>query len=221
MSGPLEDGFQMLVSQYIPGGDDDVEEAIVVRDADGSYPVCFGCRKLRQYPSGFGETALGESSELPQTTSLAKRLLDEAGFVGVAGVEAKRHAETGERWFLEVNVRLPGQWGLGDACGVRASPRLVEALCGRPLNAQPPLVPGVRFVQADLDWHGVVAALSEVPSRQRARLAWRMISPYLGARELGVLDLRDPGPILALARLFVRRRMARLGRRVHAVRSLR
>ncbi len=122
MRTPLADGFKMLLAQYIPGGDDDVEEAIVVRLADGSYPVRFGCRKLRQYPAGFGETALGESSQLPETMALAERVLDEAGFVGVAGIEAKRHAQTGERWFLEVNVRLPGQWGLGDACGVEASP---------------------------------------------------------------------------------------------------
>ena len=59
---PLRDGMEMLLNQYIPGGDEDVEEAIVVRLADGSYPVRFGCRKLRQYPTGFGETALGESS---------------------------------------------------------------------------------------------------------------------------------------------------------------
>jgi D-aspartate ligase len=217
MDGPLKDGFQMLLSQYIPGGDDDVEEAIVVRLADGSYPVRFGCRKLRQYPSGFGETALGESSELPETMSLARRLLDEAAFVGVAGVEAKRHAETGERWFLEVNVRLPGQWGLGDACGVRASPRLVAALCDRELDPQPQLVPGVRFVQADLDWHGVLPALRRAPARQRARLAWQLLGPYLGAGELGVLDLRDPGPVLALGRLFIERRLAFLRGRLRGL----
>jgi hypothetical protein len=210
MRGPLEDGFQMQLSQYIPGADDDVEEAIVVRLADGSYPVRFGCRKLRQYPAGFGETALGESSPLPETMELAQRVLDAAGFVGVAGVEAKRHAETDERWFLEVNVRLPGQWGLGDACGVEASPRLVAALSGRALGPAPPLRAGVRFVQADLDWHGVVPTLRATPAAQRPGLAWRLLRPYLGAGELGMIDLRDPGPLLALAQGFLGRRADRL-----------
>ena len=122
---PLRDGTQMLLSEYIPGGDDDVEEAIVVRLADGSYPVLFGCHKLRQDPPGFGATTVGEASHLLDTTALARRVLDEASFVGVAGVETKRHAVTGERWFLEVNVRMPGQWGLGDTCGVAATQRLV------------------------------------------------------------------------------------------------
>lgn len=207
---PLEDGFQMLLSQYIPGADDDVEEAIVVRLADGSYPVRFGCRKLRQYPTGFGETALGESAPLPEAMAVAESVLDAAGFVGVAGVEVKRHAETDERWFLEVNVRLPGQWGLGDACGVEASPRVVAALAGRTLPAPPPLRPGVRFVQADLDWHGVVPALAAAPLRERPSLAWRLLRPYLGAGELGMIDLRDPGPLFALARGFLSRRVERL-----------
>jgi D-aspartate ligase len=216
MAGPLDEGFQMLISQYIPGGDDHVEEAIVVRLADGSYPVQFGCRKLRQYPAGFGETAVGESSTLPESMALAQRVLDEAGFVGVAGVETKRHADTGEPWFLEVNVRLPGQWGLGDACGAQATPRLVASMCGRTVDPQPSLRPGVRFVQPDLDWHGVGPALKSVPARRRPALAWRLARPYIGARELGMFDLRDPGPLLALARLFIRRRIARLTARRHA-----
>ncbi len=207
---PLADGVPMLISQYIPGDDSDVEEAIVVRLADGSYPVRFGCRKLRQYPAGFGETAVGESSALPETTELARRVLDQAGFVGVAGVETKRHAETGERWFLEVNVRLPGQWGLGDACGVQASPRVVAALCGHELGPQPALRPGVRFVQPDLDWHGVLPAVRAAPARRRPALAWRLLRPYLGARELGMFDPRDPGPLVALFGQFAGRRVERL-----------
>lgn len=210
LAGPLAEGFRMLLSQYIPGGDDDVEEAIVVRLADGSYPVQFGVRKLRQYPRGFGETAVGESAPLPETTALAKRVLDEANFVGVAGVEAKRHAETDERWFLEVNVRLPGQWGLGDACGVQASQRLVKALAGLPLpSPAPPLRPGVRFVQPDLDWRNIAPTLSPLPLRRRPAAAWRLARPYFGAGELGIFDPRDPGPLLALARQFARRRVAR------------
>jgi predicted ATP-grasp superfamily ATP-dependent carboligase len=213
LAEPLAEGFRMLISQYVPGGDDDVEEAIVVRLADGSYPVQFGVRKLRQYPRGFGETAVGESAPLPETTELAKRVLDEAGFVGVAGVEAKRHADTDERWFLEVNVRLPGQWGLGDACGVGASTRLVRALAGLPLGAGPPLRAGVRFVQPDLDWKNIGPTLAPLPLRQRPAAAWGLARPYFGAGELGLFDPRDPGPLIAVLRQFGRRRVARVLKR--------
>jgi D-aspartate ligase len=214
MSVPLRNGVRMLLSQYIPGGDEDVEEAIVVRLADGSYPVRFGCRKLRQYPPGFGETALGESSALPETLGLAQRVLDEAGFVGVAGVEVKRDAHSGERWFLEVNVRLPRQWGLGDACGAEATPRLVSSLAGEPVGPEPARRSGVRFVQPDLDLRRVHIALKEVPPWRRPPLAYKLMRPYVGAPELGIFNLRDPGPLFALVWIFIGRRTLRLrGRR--------
>jgi predicted ATP-grasp superfamily ATP-dependent carboligase len=207
---PLRDGVGMLLCQYIPGGDADVEEAIVVRLADGSYPVCFGCHKLRQSPRGFGATALGVSDPLPETTAMARRVLDEAGFVGVAGVETKRHRETGERWFLEVNVRVPAQWGLGDACGADASRRLVAALAGRELGEAPVPRAGVGIVVPVLDVAVVRKMLCEVSAWRRPAELLRLLRPYLKARELGLLDPRDPGPGFAWARSVARRRLARL-----------
>lgn len=207
---PLRDGVGMLLCQYIPGGDADVEETIVVRLADGSYPVCFGCHKLRQSPRGFGATALGVSDPLPETTALARRVLDEAGFVGVAGVETKRHRETGERWFLEVNVRVPAQWGLGDACGADESRRLVAALAGRELGEAPVPRAGVGIVVPVLDTAVVRKMLREVPAWRRPAELLRLLRPYLTARELGLLDPRDPGPGLAWARSVIGRRLRRL-----------
>jgi D-aspartate ligase len=214
LRGPIEERLGMLLSQYIPGGDEDVEEAILVRLADGSYPVQFGCRKLRQHPPGFGVTAVGEASPLPETMALARAVLDEAGFVGVAGVETKRHAETDERWFLEVNVRIPGQWSLGDACGAQATPRLVAALAGASLGPQPPVRDGVRIVLPDVDAHVVWPALLRAPLWRRPLIALRMLRIYSGARDFGVLDPRDPGPAFAFVSLLARRRIANLYRRI-------
>ncbi len=207
---PIADGVAMLLMQYVPGGEDHLEEATVVRLADGSYPVNWGFRKLRQYPPGFGATTVGESAEVPAAVQLARRVLDEAGFVGVANVETKRHAETGESWFLEVNVRLPGQWGLGDACGAQASPRLVAAMIGRELPAQPPPRPGVRVVFPELDKKVIGPELAAVSPWRRPALAWRLARSYRHTREIGLFDPRDPGPGLAFAGEFVRRRLAGL-----------
>jgi D-aspartate ligase len=213
LSQPIADGLPMLLSQYIPGGDDAVEEAIVVRLADGSYPVRFGCHKLRQHPRGFGSTALGVSAALPETMEIAQRVLDEAGFVGVAGVETKRDERTGRRWFLEVNVRLPAQWGLGDASGVQATRRLVAALAGERLGPEPPLRTGVRFVSPSSDIDACREILREAVWWQRPGLAVRLFAPYLGAGELGLLDVRDPRPGLVWMTELAGRRVNRLARR--------
>jgi len=209
LKAPLEQGLGMLLSQYVPGGDDHMEEAIVVRLADGSYPVAFGCRKLRQSPLGFGATALGVSDPLPETTALARAVLDEAGFVGVAGVEAKRHAATGERWFIEVNVRMPAQWGLGDAAGADASRRLVAALAGRRLGPAPVARAGVNLVVPLLDARSTRTLLRKAPMWRRPALATRLFLPYLRAREVGLLDPRDPGPGIAALRAVVGRGVKR------------
>jgi D-aspartate ligase len=207
---PLHDGVGMLLCQYIPGDDDDVEEAIVVRLADGSYPLVFGCRKLRQEPPGFGATAVGFSAPLPETTALARAVLDTAGFIGVAGVETKRHPETDERWFIEVNVRIPAQWGLGDKCGAEATTRVVAALAGRELGPAPEPRAGVGIVVPLLDARVLRLRLREVPPWRRPARLMSLLRPYLRVRELGLLDPRDPGPGLAAVRAVGGRRMKRL-----------
>lgn len=207
---PLSDGVEMLICQYVPGGEEHLEEATVVRLADGSYPVQWGCRKLRQYPRGFGAATVVESADVPQAMELAMRVLDEAGFVGVANVETKRHAETGENLFLEVNVRIPGHWGLGDASGAEGSERLIAAMVGRELTAAPPIRPGVRAVFPELDRKVVLPMLAEAPPLKRPALALKLVSAYRHTREVGMFDPRDPGPALAMLAGMVRRRLSAL-----------
>lgn len=203
----FEHELELVVSEYVPGPDGAVEEAILVRAADGSYPVEFGCHKLRQYPSGFGAASFCETAPIPETIALAKRLLDAAGFVGVAGVETKRHAETGERHFLDANVRLPTQWGLGDAAGGDSSWRLCATLAGIEVGPQPEIERGVRLVYPQLELHAALAARrngSEGPSLIERLRSWR------GAGDLGIADPRDPGPALSVVGNSLRMRARRL-----------
>ena len=197
----LEHELELVVSEYVPGPDGAVEEAILVRAPDGSYPVEFGCHKLRQHPAGFGAASLCETAAIPETIALAKQLLDAAGFVGVAGVETKRHAETGERYFLDANVRLPTQWGLGDAAGGDSSWRLCATLAGIEVGPQPPIEPGVKLVYPQLELHAAIDARRNGdggPSLTERLRSWR------GARDLGIADPRDPGPALSVVGQAIR-----------------
>jgi D-aspartate ligase len=206
----LEHELELVVSEYVPGPDGAVEEAILVRAPDGSYPVEFGCHKLRQHPAGFGAASLCETAPIPETIALAKRLLDAVGFVGVAGVETKRHAETGERYFLDANVRLPTQWGLGDAAGGDSSWRLCATLAGIEVGPQPPIEPGVKLVYPQLELHAAIDSRRNGdagPSLTERLRSWR------GAGDLGIADPRDPGPALSVVGQAIRVRARELRKR--------
>jgi hypothetical protein len=74
--------------------------------------------------------------------ALVRWLLDAAGFAGIAAVDAKRHEETGEHVSMEVHVRIPQSWAVGDAWGTDASWRLYATLAGAPLSPSPARQPG-------------------------------------------------------------------------------
>jgi D-aspartate ligase len=201
-------GLETIVSEYVPGGDDDVEEAILVRAPDGSFPLQFGCCKIRQSPRGFGAASLCESAPLEESLAMARRILEHTGYVGIAGVETKRHAETGEYYLIEVNVRIPTQFGLGEVCGVDASWRMYATLAGLPLAPQPPQRDGVRLLFPELDVKELrrYADGERGDDRPKSWAGW--VRSWAGTRELGVLDMRDPGPAMALARASAERRLA-------------
>ncbi|HYI80356.1 MAG TPA: hypothetical protein VEW67_05815 [Thermoleophilaceae bacterium] len=205
---PIEAGLELIVGEYVPGGDDAVEEAILVRDAEGRFPVAIGCRKIRQFPAGFGAASLCETAPIPESMELAKRLLDEAGYVGVAGVETKLHAETGEAYLLEVNVRIPTQWGLGDAAGADSSWRLYATLAGIPVDPeQPPVRADVKLVFPELELRAAVRRMrnrnGEGPGLFARLRSWR------GAGDMGIFDWRDPGPVIERTRTAAAVRLKR------------
>jgi D-aspartate ligase len=202
----LSGGLDLLVSEYVPGDDTAMEEAIVVRAGDGSHPVAFGCHKLRQYPSGFGAASLCEVVPGEESLDLARRLLDHAGFVGVAGIETKRHSETGEYYFIEANVRIPTQFGLGDAAGGESAWRMYATLAGIDVGPQPELRYGVRLLFPELELRG---AWRSVRGKDDSAGPMERLRSLRGVRDWGIADLRDPGPGLSLATGLARRRTKR------------
>jgi predicted ATP-grasp superfamily ATP-dependent carboligase len=170
----------------------------------------YGCQKLRQSPPGFGAASLCVSAPMPESLEMARKLLEGAGFVGVAGIETKRHAGTGDYYFIEANVRLPTQFGLGDAAGAEASWRTYATLAGQPLGPARTPRAGVKLVFPELE----AIELRRLVRGERDSLPPVTFTDFVrgwrGVRELGVLDLRDPGPGLAIAGSVLRRRIDRL-----------
>jgi predicted ATP-grasp superfamily ATP-dependent carboligase len=191
----LDLGLELLLTEYIPGPDRNLEGIVVVRRADGTYAMEYGRRKIRQHPPAFGAGTVHESFDPAPLRAPMRRLLDMAGFVGVVALEFKRHADTGERYLLDANVRVPQGWAVAEASGVDASWRLYATLAGLDVPRQAAQTPGVRVVVPTLEVHAIARALT-----QRRASVRRLLDGYRGVRDISGLSLRDPRPALALAR---------------------
>lgn len=196
----LDAGLELLVSEYVPGPVRNIETAVIVRCRDGTLSLRYTKRKIYQHPE-LGAGTLHETCDAPETLALAEQLLEAADFVGLASVETKRHAGTGEAVLMEANVRVPQGFGLGDAAGLDASWRLYATLAGVPLGPQPRPRQGVRLLVATRELQAL-AELTSNPGMLRRRLA-----SYRNVRDVSGLDLRDPRLVLSFLGQIARGRL--------------
>lgn len=204
-SRAVEAGLEMLLTELVPGPESNLEGAVTVRLTDGSYPLAYGRRKLRQWPLDYGAAALMVADEVPETMAMARTLLDACEFVGVSSLETKRHAVTGEVVLIEINVRLPQSFGLSKACGVDGPWRVYAALAGLPLHPQPVPRVGARVVVPPLERRAATARV------RMGELTWcEVLRSYRGVRSVGLLNPSDPLPAVSFALDGLRRRLAAL-----------
>lgn len=195
----LDHGIDFLVSEIVPGPESGLEGSVAVRAADGGYPLEYGRRKVRQWPLDTGVASLMVSAPVPETLATARRILDHVGYHGIAACETKRHGETGERYLIEINVRVPGSFGLAEACGVDGAWRLYATLAGLPRTTQPAQVDGRKVVLPHMDLRAVRARIA------RGELtAGQAVRSLRGTRDFGVVALRDMAPAFALVGRLVR-----------------
>ena len=191
---PLLDGdVPILLTQLIPGPESSLEGAVAVRDRSGRYVLEYGRRKVRQWPPDYGVGSLVESAHVPETLAMNRRLLDYTGYFGIAATETKRHAETGELYLIETNVRVPGTFGLSEACGVDGSWRLFAALAGLEVQQQSDQIDGRKVM---LPQKEIRAAWAQIRARDTTLRG--VLTTWRGSRDLGAIALRDPGPAVAL-----------------------
>ena len=188
----LEAGLEWLVTELIPGEETNLFGAVTIRLEDGSYPLAYTRRKLRQHPPYFGAGSVLETVPAPGAMEMARRLLDATGFVGFSSLEAKRHEVTGEHVLMEINVRIPQNLGLGEAAGVEPSWRLYAALADIPLPPQPPQRNGVKVIVPSLELMAAPAYVREGDLSIR-----ELLSSYRGVRTISGLTPADPVALLA------------------------
>jgi predicted ATP-grasp superfamily ATP-dependent carboligase len=187
--------------------------AIFVLCDRGKLLTAFAHRRLREKPPSGGVSVLSESVAVdPQLREFAVRLLGPLGWHGVAMLEFKQDARTGNVFLIEVNGRFWGSLQLAIAAGIDFPYLSWQLALGKHPDVPPAYRVGVRnrWLLGDLD-HLLLRLtrrdcdlqLAEsAPSKLRAVLDFlKFVQPDL---HYEIVSGEDPGPFAYELHRYVR-----------------
>lgn len=131
----------MLVTELIPGGDDQLVGYNGYLDEHGHPLVHWTDHKLRQSPVHFGVGSYVDSTWEREVLELGLRLLHRVGYRGFAHVEFKRDARDGRLKLIECNPRFSLAVGLSRASGLDVPLFTYRRLVGEPAPSLGPYRP--------------------------------------------------------------------------------
>lgn len=108
-----------VLQEFVRGRSDRMYTVGVYADRDHQILGRFEGRKVRGYPPDSGDCRVGQSERVPaDLVATVDRLVEDLGYHGIAEVEFKRDAETGEFRLIEVNPRTWSWVGITAQAGV-------------------------------------------------------------------------------------------------------
>lgn len=203
------DAADVLVAQeWIRGSEGDHFTCNAYFDRDARPVVTFVTRKIRQWPPQTGQGSLAVESRNDAVRDETVRLFSGIGFWGLAYLELKRDAETGEHLIVEPNIGRPtGRSATAEAGGVELLYAMYCDVLGLPL----PVGLSQRYVGAKWIYGGrdLRSALHYWRRRELTIRGW--VDSLRGPKVDAVFSWRDPLPFcFDVGRVFTlaRRRRA-------------
>jgi D-aspartate ligase len=190
-----ERGFQTIVQEIVPDSHERIYSLLAYIARDGRPLVTLVGRKVRQGPLRFGTSAVFEVDYEPTVLDQGLRLLQAAGYTGIAHVEFAQDPRDGEFRVLEVNTRLP-VWAALAANRHLDLPRIVyDDLSGREVSPLPTFKDDLTWVYLAKDVH-----VSLQMARRRELGPRRFLREYLRQPKARAIFARDD-PLPAVASL--------------------
>lgn len=190
-----ERGFQTIVQEIVPDSHERIYSLLAYVARDGRPLVTLVGRKVRQGPLRFGTSAVFEVDYEPTVLDQGLRLLQAAGYTGIAHVEFAQDPRDGEFRVLEVNTRLP-VWAALAANRHLDLPRIVyDDLSGREVSPLPTFKDDLTWVYLAKDVH-----VSLQMARRRELGPRRFLREYLRQPKARAIFARDD-PLPAVASL--------------------
>ena len=204
---------EVLLQEYVPGGDADIVVCCCYVDRKGEAAGYFTAKKLYQYPPLVGTGCVVELANIPQIVGSSHRLLRAFGYSGLAEIEFKHDRRTDRFCLIEVNPRHWDQHELGTLADVNVTWLAYRDLIDRPLPARNPTYRSGVACRWVAEREGL-RLLMKSRVRNVVKTAVYLIASFRRRSTVfAILDLRDPLPGLQLcSRLFAEfaRRACRL-----------
>ena len=190
-----------MLQEFIPGRG----AGVFALYDQGRAVAFFAHRRLREKPPGGGVSVLSESIPPdPQLLDQARRLLDAAGWHGVAMVEF-RVDEQGRAWLMEVNTRFWGSLQLAIDAGVDFPGLLYRISQCEQLPEQSGYRHGrrLRWLLGDLDSLYLVMRSRDYPLAHKLKRLLDFLTPRPFSTRHEVDRWSDPAPALTELRLYL------------------
>jgi predicted ATP-grasp superfamily ATP-dependent carboligase len=205
---------EFLVQEYIPGGDEEHFDVHAYIDRDGRATASYCGRKWRIYPPHAGSGCFVESTQEPELEALALGILARVGYRGIANINFKRHAVTGDFKLMEINPRV-SQWQiLTTRSGVNLPWIAYRDVCGLSPAAPPTRRYGLFYVNGIADLRAL-----RIYRREGLWTVLGWLRTLLRPNLIHQLSQwQDPRPAFHVLALGIKRRLG-IGRRNAALES--
>ena len=204
----LKLGLEVMVTEIIPGGDDQLFSFITYVDDNGNPLFRFVKRKLRQFPPGFGMGCYHVEEWNPIVAELGWSFFEAIGLRGFAYVEFKRDARDNAFKLIECNHRFGTGIELLTAAGIDAPLITYRRALGQPVSALRSYRRGVRL------WHPLDDTRTFLIYRRKRELsiaAW--IRSLMHPLRVPIFRWYDPKPTLVSHWLLLKALRKRLSAR--------
>jgi D-aspartate ligase len=195
-------GLETMVTEIVPGGDDQLFGFLSYLDLDGEPVFEMTVRKLRQQPIHFGIGCYRANDWDSDVAELGRRFLSGAGVRGLAQVEFKRDARDGTLKLIECNHRLTAATELVRSSGAETPLLVYHRALGRKGPPMRPRQGGVRL------WDPLPDVRSLGSYRRSGELTTRAwVGSLLHRQRFPVFTWSDPLASLISAKLFIAHRV--------------
>ncbi len=101
----IDEDIVAFVQEIIPGFDDHMLTYDSYIDRNGKTTHYMTAQKQRQWPINFGASVFTKQKYIKKVVDIGKPFMEALDYRGFSEIEFKRHAETGEIYLIEINVR--------------------------------------------------------------------------------------------------------------------